>query len=84
MKLVLVFAALVILAGCATTESAVNTVTVKVPVPVACLTEEPGAPDLRYAPPYDSVFEAIRDLLGDKLVSEAHANELRAALKSCK
>lgn len=43
----------------------------------------PTAPEARYSPPYDNIFEAVRDLLGDRELAQAYENELRIALKSC-
>jgi hypothetical protein len=79
MKKLLIITAL-ILSGCATTEGP----RVNIPIAVPCKAEIPAAPGYRYAPPYDSVFEAIRDLLGDRELSEGYEAELNAALKSCK
>lgn len=70
-----------LLVGCATTQVPE---TVKVPVPVPCKVPEPVKPDYRYAPPYDNVFDAVRDLLGDRELSQAYENELRTALQSCR
>lgn len=57
---------------------------VKVPIAVACKTEEPAKPEYRYSPPYENIFDAVRDLLGDRELSNAYENELSTALKSCK
>lgn len=84
MKLIIAVASLVLLSACATTEPTIVTKEVKVPVPVPCKTEEPASPPYRFAPPYDNVFDATRDLLGDRELSLAYENELRTALKSCK
>jgi PBP1b-binding outer membrane lipoprotein LpoB len=69
------------LVGCASNKAPV---TADIPIPVACKTENPNKPTYHYAPPYDSVFDAVRDLLGDRKLSEAYQTELEAALKSCK
>lgn len=74
----------VVLVGCATAPEVKVPPVVKVEVQVPCKTEEPGAPTLRFAPPYTDVFEAVRDLMGDVEVTAAYENELRIALKSCK
>ncbi len=74
-------AACALLAGCATTKIPER---VEVPIPVPCKVEEPAVPDYRYAPPYDNVFDAVRDLLGDRQLAQAYENELRIALKSCR
>ena len=55
-----------------------------VPIAVPCKTETPNAPTYRYRPPYSTVFDAVRDLLGDREVSEAYQKQLETALKSCK
>lgn len=68
------------LVGCATPGTPE---VVKVPVPVPCKVTEPVAPEPRYSPPYDNIFDAVRDLLGDRELSQAYENELRIALKSC-
>lgn len=70
----------VALSGCASLEPQ----TVKIPIAVSCNTENPITPSYRYSPPYDTIFEAVRDLLGDKQLSVAYEIELSAALKSCK
>jgi hypothetical protein len=67
------------LAGCATTAPNVN-----IPINSPCKTEIPNVPGWRYLPPYDTVFEAVRDLLGDRELSLGYEKELNAALKSCK
>lgn len=72
----------VALAGCAHTTTVPETITI--PVPVPCKVEEPAKPDYRYAPPYDSLFDAVRDLLGDRELAQSYENELRIALKSCR
>lgn len=71
---------LIVLGGCATEPP----VTVNVPVPVPCKIEEPLQPTYRYQPPYDNIFDAVRDLLGDRELAASYENELRVALKSCK
>lgn len=69
------------LGGCATTQVPTE---VRIPVAVVCKTPEPNAPTYRFSPPYDNVFDAVRDLLGDREVALAYENELKAALASCK
>lgn len=83
MRAALALVALVALAGCAT-DGGVITKEVKIAVPVPCKTEEPNQPTYRFSPPYDNIFEATRDLMGDRELSLAYENELRTALKSCK
>jgi hypothetical protein len=70
------------LGGCATFGTVPEEV--KIPIAVACKTEDPNVPTFRFNPPYDNIFDATRDLMGDREVALAYENELRAALKSCK
>lgn len=56
---------------------------VYVPVAVPCKADTPASPNYRFHPPYDQVFEAVRDLLGDRELSKAYQIELEAALKAC-
>lgn len=74
-------AASVLMVGCATTKGPTE---VLVPIPVKCETPDPNIPTYRFSPPYENIFDAVRDLLGDREVSAAYENELRVALKSCK
>lgn len=69
----------VLLVGCASGPQVVN-----VPVHEPCTVEVPTKPTLRYSPPYTSTFEGVRDLLGDRALSEAYETELEAALKACR
>lgn len=78
MKYIILLAAL--LSGCAS----MGVETVKIPVAVACKAEDPVPPSYRFAPPYDNIFDAVRDLMGDRELSTAYETELKAALKSCK
>ena len=81
----LILGTVLVLGGCATKLPQVQVPKeVKVLVATACKTQEPPPADLRYSPPYNSVFEAVRDLLGDNEVRDAYENELRIALRSCK
>lgn len=73
-----VIIAVILLTGCATTEGVVQ-----VPIAVACKVETPKEPTFRYAPPYSSLFDAVRDLVGDREVSLAYEEELRKSLKVC-
>lgn len=66
--------------GCATTQAPPPSI----PIAVPCKTEEPLQPTYRFSPPYENVFDAVRDLMGDREVAIAYENELRTALKSCK
>lgn len=70
------------LVGCGTAVKVPETV--KVPVRVPCVVEEPAEPAYRFNPPYDDVFEGTRDLLGDRALSQAYELELRTALRACK
>lgn len=76
-----VLALAVFFGGCATFDAPKE---VKIPVPVPCKAEEPAIPAYRFTPPYDSIFDATRDLMGDRELSLAYEIEQRAALKSCK
>lgn len=82
--LVLILAALA-LTGCKTMPPAAPELrVVKVPVPVLCQTADPNIPTYRFKPPYNTAFEGVRDLMGDREAALAYEIELRAALKSCK
>ena len=81
MRSLLALLALTALVGCATNQVPA---TINIPIAVPCKVEEPNAPTYRFTPPYTSVFEATRDLLGDREVALAYQNELLVALKSCK
>lgn len=67
--------------ACATTQGPLE---VKIPIAVPCKTQDPTQPQYHYAPPYDALFDAVRDLLGDRELAIAYENEQRAALRSCK
>lgn len=69
-----------ILTGCFSTTKPPETVY----IPVSCKTEFPSEPAYRYSPPYDNIYDAVRDLLGDRELSTSYENELKIALKSCK
>ena len=71
---------LLLLTGCA---SVPQPAVVQVPITVPCETKAPNKPTLRYSPPYDSLFEGMRDLLGDRELMTGYGTELEAALKSC-
>jgi hypothetical protein len=77
----LLLLSLVLLSGCASLK---GPEVVKVPVAVACKVETPATPTYRYTPPYDNIFDAVRDLLGDRELSVAYEAELETALKACK
>lgn len=51
---------------------------------VTCVTQVPEKPTLKYSPPYTSVFDGVRDLLGDKYASEAYEVQLEAIVQGCK
>ena len=69
-----------LLSGCASVQ---KPDVVQVPITVPCETKAPNKPTLRYSPPYDSLFEGVRDLLGDRELMTGYDTELQAALKSC-
>jgi len=71
----------VLLASCASLSEKPS---VNIPIPVACKAEDPLQPTYRFNPPYENIFEAARDLMGDREAALAYEIELRAALKSCK
>jgi hypothetical protein len=81
MKTLLIIAVLAVLTGCATPPVPTE---VKIPVPVACKSVEPTQPTYRFSPPYSTLFDGTRDLMGDREMALAYELELRAALKSCK
>lgn len=56
----------------------------RIPVPVPCKVEMPTKPEQRYAPPYDNIFDAVRDLLVDRELAESYQKELQVALQSCR
>jgi hypothetical protein len=70
---------LLALTGCATQE-------VKVPIPVACKTEEPKVPAYTFETlsKDDTLFNKVKSLLSDRELALAYEIELRAALQSCK
>lgn len=78
-KIALLFSALII-SGCATNAPKETAL----PIFVPCKVETPADPTYRYAPPYDSVYDAVRDLLGDVKVRDGYEGELKAAIRSCK
>jgi hypothetical protein len=81
MKTIAIILLSIFVTGCAATKGVTE---VKIPVAVACKTEEPNQPTYRFSPPYPTVFEGVRDLMGDREIALAYENELRTALKSCK
>ena len=81
MKTLIAFAIVALMTGCATTGKGP---TAEIPIAVACKTADPDAPTYRFQPPYKTVFEGTRDLMGDREAALAYEIQLRAALKSCK
>lgn len=80
MKALLALSIAALMTGCAS----VKPITADIPIAVACKTPDPEAPTYRFQPPYTTVFEGTRDLMGDREASLAYQIQLRAALKSCK
>ena len=78
MKSVLAIA-LVLLTGCASTQGPVL-----VPITEPCTVQQPVEPATHFSPPYTNPFNAVRDLLSDRKLSEAYQIELKAALRACK
>lgn len=72
-----------IFAGCAHNQSK-EPEQVLVPIAVPCQTETPTSPSLKFSPPYSDIYQAVRDLLGDREILSGYQRELEAALKSCK
>ena len=81
MKTLIALAIVALMTGCATTGQGP---TAEIPIAVACKTPEPPVPTYRFQPPYKTVFEGTRDLMGDREAMLAYELQLRAALKSCK
>lgn len=85
MKYLLILLSLASLSGCFATIPTVQVPkTVEVPVPVLCKTPAPDAPKLHFNPPYGTVFNGTKDLLGDREQMTAYQTQLLAALNSCK
>lgn len=80
MKTIIAMGAIALLAGCST----LKPITAEIPIAVACKTTTPAPPTYRFQPPYKTVFEGTRDLLGDREAAIAYQIQLEAALKSCK
>lgn len=76
-----------LLSGCATTEPQIITKTVKVPVPVPCVTPSqiPAKPDNLFAAtaPKAPIDEQVRALLLDRESGQAYSAKLRAVLEAC-
>ena len=72
---------IILLSGCA----AQAPKQVEIPVAISCVTNEPVAPILAYAPgSYTQVFPIVRDLKGDRELMTAYEGELLAVVKGCK
>lgn len=86
MKYALILVALASLSGCFATIPAAPVIpkTVEVPVPVQCKTPNPTPPTLHFNPPYTTVFNGTKDLIGDREQMTAYQTQLLAALNSCK
>lgn len=80
MKLIAI-SLLLFLTGCVTVP---KTTVIEVPISIPCKAEEPDRPKFRFNPPYKNIFDATKDLMGDRELSIAYENELRVALQSCK
>ena len=80
--------AILALAGCATDQPVIQTVTQKVEIPVAmpCKTPTPPAPDYCFnkLTSQDDIFTDTKCLLSDRYKSQAYEINLNAALDSCK
>ncbi len=81
MKTLFALSIVALMTGCA---SLGQGPTAQIPIAVACKTEDPVVPTYRFQPPYKTVFEGTRDLMGDREAMLAYEIQLRAALKSCK
>lgn len=75
---VLIAIILMVISGCATAPEAL------IPIAVPCKVTSPNVPTYRFAPPYGDIFDAVRDLLGDREVSLAYEEELRVAFSVCR
>lgn len=80
MKTLIALGVIALMTGCAS----VKPITAEIPIAVACKTPDPETPTYRFQPPYKTVFEGTRDLMGDREAALAYELQLRAALKSCK
>lgn len=81
MKTLIALAIVTLMTGCASTGQGP---TAEIPIAVACKTPDPTTPTYRFQPPYKTVFEGTRDLMGDREAALAYEIQLRATLKSCK
>lgn len=78
MRLLLVFPAL-FLAGCATKEP----ITIKVPVPVPCVTEQIKEPIYPTVSEDAGIFERVKVLLAERELRKGYEAKLKAALAAC-
>lgn len=76
----ILFTSIVALSGCATTT------TVRVPVPVPCVTEIPPQPVSEFdaLPENAPLFTYLQSLLIDRERDRAHIGELRGILEGCR
>lgn len=76
----ILFASIAALSGCATTQ------TVRVPVPVPCVTSIPDAPASEFdaLPENSPLFTYLQSLLIDRERDRAHIGELRGILEGCR
>jgi len=77
---------LLLLTGCASTPTRIETQIVKVPITVVCQTPEPIVPT--FVTPTikqeDDIFVKVRAILADNEMYKGYTVELLAALRSCK
>ena len=75
-----------LLAGCAHERVVIETVNVRVPVPVPCVVQMPADPDkpTRKEPAAKDVFEAMQRALAEIELWEGWAIRARAAVGGCK
>jgi hypothetical protein len=78
-----------LISGCATLDKGpvrVEIQTVNVPIAIACKADTPAVPDYSFGQLKQSntIFEKVRSLLADRVLSLGYETELVAALQSCK
>lgn len=80
--------AVLILGGCATTESSKppEPKIVQVPIRVPCEIEEPKTPDYNFprSSTESTLYEKVQALLADRLLHLGYEEQLRTALRGCK
>ena len=80
--------AIILLAGCATTDPVIKVVTqrVEVPVPVACKEEAPAVPDYCFSKLTESndIYDKSKCLLSDRDRSIGYETELLSKFNACK